>query len=497
MIIVKIMGGFASQVYKFFFGAKLAECLQTELVLDVSDYYDGYFRPYTLNLLNIPTFRTVCTREIEKKYPELIKIRNSIDMENMISNKYKGDYYIFREEPDYADFFWSHPEFEVDINTPYIKTLALKEPSPFVEAFVSAMENKASVALHIRRGDFVTLGQEGKISYYRAAIAWFYEQNPQTEFYFFSNDLPWVKEQFGFNNRFHYVHAQDEKKGDIEELFCMSYCNYRILSNYSGYGLLANTLSAVRNPNGYALIEEKKSNEYEYKGIEGSIKYFSQEQIKEYDLKYRDIKWEKCEDISARQQELNISKPKKEVDKEGEIYIITCERYSKWFRRGMFEIAVRLAENGYEVKYINLNDCLNQQQITTQAACNMDGLEYGFDIIVGNLEQVGQLVQENGNAMIVCDCEVPFSYTGQIILIKSRKADQCQKKWSMTLVRRDIKAGIKYIFGRKHDAQNMITLLDQYWEDTLMQDGNSNEDITVIFERVYKEIVEKIIREKE
>lgn len=499
MIIIKIMGGFASQVYKFFLGAKLAEYLHTELLLDVSDYYDGYFRPYNLHLLEIPVFQTICTREIEKKYPHLIMVRNSDDMERMIAGRRKGDYYIFREETDYAAFFWRHPEFEVDAATPYIKTLNLKKPSKFIESFVKEITQHTSVAVHIRRGDFVTLGQESKSTYFRAAIAWFYERNPKTQFYFFSNDLEWVKEQFGFNRQFHYVHAQDEKTGDIEELFCMSYCNYRILSSYSSYGLLANTLAAVQNEDSFALLEEKKSGEYEYKGIEGSIQYLSKEQIKEYDLRYNDILWE-IQGENLNQLESSVKFFQRETIRIGEqVFVITCERYSKWFRRGMFEIAVRLAEKGYKVKYINLWNCLGQHEIEAEAACNMDGEEYGFDIVRGSLGEIELLMKKAKSITVLCDCKLPFSSEGKMILIKlhSHKADLCQKKWVRALWKKNVISGIRYVLRKESGQQHVVTRLNRYWEEVLMQTGKSDDDVLAIFNQVYESVVKEIIENEE
>ena len=494
MIIIKIMGGFASQVYKFFWGAKLAEYLQTELILDISDYYDGYFRPYNLHLLNLPVFQTVCTREIEKKYPHLIMVRNSGDMEKMLSRK-RGNYYIFREETDYAEFFWRHPEFEVDADSPYIKTLDLKISSLFMKKFKNDIKQYTSVAVHIRRGDFVTLGQESKIAYFYAAVAWFYERNPKTQFYFFSNDLEWVKEQFGSNSQFHYVHAQDEKAGDIEELFCMSYCNYRILSSYSSYGLLANTFAAVRSKSSFALLEEKKDGEYEYKGIEGSLQYLSEKQIDEYNLKYHEICWKEQEGNLKLQERKVEPLQEKAMNRKEKFFVVTCERYSKWFRRGMFEIAVRLARKGYEANYINLHDCLKKEKIEIEAACNMDGKEYGFNIVRGNLKQIEKLVKKAQNIAVVSDCMLPFSSEGKFELIKlqSHKAEQCQKKWTRELFKISVIDGIRYVVRKEQEGQYVITQLDRYWEDTLMKNGKSDMDVTAIFEQIYGKVVEEII----
>ena len=494
MIIIKIMGGFASHVCKLFFGAKLAEYLQMELMLDISDYYDGYFRPYNLHLLNIPVFQTVCTREIEKKYSHLIMVRNSDDMENMIKFRRKGNYYIFREETDYAVFFERHPEFEVDAATPYIKTLHLKTSSLFIKEFMNKIAQHTSVAVHIRRGDFVTLGQESKIAYFCAAIAWFYERNPKTQFYFFSNDLEWVKTQFGFNGQFHYVHAQDKKIGDIEDFFCISYCNYRILSSYSSYGLLANTFAAVRSADSFALLEEKKDGGYEYKGIEGSLQYLSKKQIKEYDLKYHDICWRK-EDRNSKMQEREVDPLQgKVISRKEKFFVVTCERYSKWFRRGMFEIAVRLAGKGYEVSYINLHDCLEKKEIEVEKACNMDGEEYGFDIIRGGIGQIEQLVGKEQDTGLICDCKLPFGHGGYITFMESHKAKLCQKKWAWALLKNNFKGGLRYVLEKEQEGQCTITLLDDYWENMLMKSGNSNEDATAMFEQIYDKTVGEIIK---
>ena len=43
MVIIKILGGLASQIGKYSFGYGIAKGLNTELVLDISDYLNGYF----------------------------------------------------------------------------------------------------------------------------------------------------------------------------------------------------------------------------------------------------------------------------------------------------------------------------------------------------------------------------------------------------------------------------------------------------------------------
>lgn len=50
------------------------------------------------------------------------------------------------------------------------------------------------MAVHVRRGDFVTLGWQDDVNFYYAAIEFIKDSHPDAEFYFFSNDLSWTKQ---------------------------------------------------------------------------------------------------------------------------------------------------------------------------------------------------------------------------------------------------------------------------------------------------------------
>ena len=67
----------------------------------------------------------------------------------------------------------------------------------------------------------------------------------------------------------------------MEELFCLSYCKYRILSSISGYGQLANVLSFFEDKFGYALMKEAETEQYDYKGVEGRIRYLDKKSVRE------------------------------------------------------------------------------------------------------------------------------------------------------------------------------------------------------------------------
>jgi len=53
---MKIMGGFASQFTKYMLGYLIAQWNHAELILDLSDYFNGYFRPLLYGLAKLPCY---------------------------------------------------------------------------------------------------------------------------------------------------------------------------------------------------------------------------------------------------------------------------------------------------------------------------------------------------------------------------------------------------------------------------------------------------------
>ena len=255
MIIIKIMGGFASQLNKYIFGYNIAEFLGAELGLDISDYYRGYFRPLSLCYLALPDCKVFTSGIKKKDFKRLKYVRNNNDFADMLINySNKNDYYIDREETDFADALKEHQNLLVNVQSSLIRNLNFRVKTVFLDYFRKEIKGKISVAVHVRRGDFVTLGWQDDVNFYYAAIEFIKDSHPDAEFYFFSNDLSWTKQAFGYDLRYHYINSYDGNLGDVEELFCISECNFRILSQYSSYGLLANIIAGSHRQNGFAVI---------------------------------------------------------------------------------------------------------------------------------------------------------------------------------------------------------------------------------------------------
>lgn len=88
-----------------------------------------------------------------------------------------------------------------------------------------------SVAIHVRRGDFVRLGKTMPSAYYHQAKSILENRLDNPIFFVFSDDYQWVKENINWSDtRVFYI---DEicKLEDYEQLFLMSRCRGQITSN--------------------------------------------------------------------------------------------------------------------------------------------------------------------------------------------------------------------------------------------------------------------------
>ena len=416
MIIIKIMGGFASQLKKFIMGYSLAKYKKTELILDLSDYAKGYFRPYQLCHLDLPKCKIFLDENYLKEL-QIIKIRDSNGMQKMLSGN--GNYLIDRELDCYEDFVKEHKEFFINIHSPLIDTIKLKEESSFLQTFKKRIKGNLSTAVHIRRGDFVKLGWNDESIFYKAAIMKLREENPEMKFFFFSNDLQWAQDTFGMDEKFYYVNSLKGSYGDLEEFFCMSLCDYRILSQQSGYSIIANLISYHNGSQGYAVMQTHgESISPHFSEQYGNICYMGRSEIDKYSKAFirsgigkvqfskngreyvsldeigMDIKgidkhdiveliWQRYEEYKAGAEKSlmyeclvkleGILGSDKRLCKEWiqwynlsyqgrRILIVSQEYKNQWWIRGMFAVGLIAARIGAEVRYINLHDCIEKKK---------------------------------------------------------------------------------------------------------------------------------------
>ncbi len=251
MITLKILGGLGNQLSAFACGYSIAKSLKEELVLDVADYYNGYTHSYALDALNIPVCRKLTYTHASEKMltPDVIpaQLKKTLDIIVDESDGIKTREALMKRinkgQNIYLNGYWGNDDFfsgdEDDIRLMFTP---LKKSEGYC-LFLDTIRGQCSVAVHMRRTDFVALGNTCSDDYYRAAIAHVQSTYPDAVFYFFSDDIDYAKEHFGNQENFRYIKIFGGMDANLDEFFCISACNHRILHKGSSFSDWASFLN--------------------------------------------------------------------------------------------------------------------------------------------------------------------------------------------------------------------------------------------------------------
>ena len=108
----------------------------------------------------------------------------------------------------------------------------IKVVAPLSESnkqYLRQIQESNSVGVHIRRGDYVTLGLIAcNIKYYEGCIKKMNEMEKDAVFFVFSDDIPWVRENLHVDAKLVYVDNNNPSPEDMRLLYS---CNHFIMSN--------------------------------------------------------------------------------------------------------------------------------------------------------------------------------------------------------------------------------------------------------------------------
>jgi hypothetical protein len=259
MVTVYLIGGIGNQLFQYAAGFSLSQKLNVSLKLDKSYYkeqhYEGdkltefYHIPYYANILE-NTFEISAQEATED---EINPFRHSIPKKMIERLKPYYRRKIFREQGFFYDsnFFtagknvllkgnWQSEKYFNHVAGLLKKEFSFKKRIKETNILLSEQTNASqSVGVHIRRRDYVNhpvtswfLGALD-INYYKTAIQYMKSNLPGPHyFYFFSDDMEWVKENFTFVQNKIFI-DQTHKLSDTDELYLMSQCRHNIIANSS------------------------------------------------------------------------------------------------------------------------------------------------------------------------------------------------------------------------------------------------------------------------
>lgn len=137
-----------------------------------------------------------------------------------------------------------------------------------LKKLVQDIENKNAVAVHVRRGDYLDVSKMyGGIcteGYYQKAMNIIRCKVEKPFFYFFSDDIRWVKDNFHDENVIYMEPKMFEDYHDWYDMYLMSICKHNIIANssFSWWGAWLN-----RNKNRIVIAPKKWVNSDSMKDI--------------------------------------------------------------------------------------------------------------------------------------------------------------------------------------------------------------------------------------
>lgn len=254
MIVVRIKGGLGNQLFQYAAAYALAKRLKQPLKLDMSFYPEQSLRSFKLSLLKVECEDIAQECDV----PTLIRLINNRYLNRIIrglnlrvipvSKNYK---YCVETRSRVNEWFFEIVEKNIFIEGYFQSEKYFKEYrddflSQFTQKYIPDVQYKAalyhiqnsnSVAVHVRRGDFLKaqynnnphhylLGEK----YYKNAIEYIESHISNPKYYWFSDDIDWVKRNFGEQRNFHFISLKSNH-GDIDELLLMSKCKHIIAAN--------------------------------------------------------------------------------------------------------------------------------------------------------------------------------------------------------------------------------------------------------------------------
>ena len=252
MVTIRIKGGLGNQLFQYAAGYALAKRMNQKLKLDSSFFPQQTLRGFKLGYLNVtfgdavehqsglvkastnqylnPTLRKANVRALPcgKQTKYLLETRSDIVPE----------FFTISAPNIYLDGYYQSEKYFREYKADLIKQFTPNYPSEAeYESVLAEIQGREAVAVHVRRGDFLSaqndpnpnhylLGEQ----YYHNALKYVTEHLENPVLFWFSDDIDWVKKNFGEKENFRFV-SLHTKHADIDEMMLMKNCKHIIAAN--------------------------------------------------------------------------------------------------------------------------------------------------------------------------------------------------------------------------------------------------------------------------
>ena len=244
-ITVRLLGGIGNQMFQYAAAWSLAQRQGSQLLLDIVDFSDFDDRNYDLHVFPNVT-ESFCSVEQHKMLISkslLAKSLRAIKKSKVYNEPHHHldpDFFSL-SAPIYLNGYFQSESYFIKYADEIRNKFKWDENrlSSTTRSYYSKLKQGMAISVHFRRGDYVNDQKTNDVhgtcdlAYYRNAIAMVTNRFPDSHFFVFSDDIPWVKSVKVFERLEHTYVDKSEDMHDSEEMFLMSQCEHNIVANSS------------------------------------------------------------------------------------------------------------------------------------------------------------------------------------------------------------------------------------------------------------------------
>jgi hypothetical protein len=228
-VTARLKGGLGNQLFQYAAGKALACQLGSSFFIDTQ----FYLKSKSNRKLKLPD---IGINAATSNYSKNLRITNKISSQllpssinrniNYLNEPADYGYHAFSCYPAqhvYLDGYWQSEQYFSDIRQELLSEIDLSKIE--IAADAVAFPSETTVAIHVRRGDFINSNssQALSIDYVQRAML---EFGNNVDFMFFSDDINWCKDNFKGDNL-----AFANNQSDLQDLKQMSEATHNIIAN--------------------------------------------------------------------------------------------------------------------------------------------------------------------------------------------------------------------------------------------------------------------------
>ncbi|HUP77830.1 MAG TPA: alpha-1,2-fucosyltransferase [Pirellula sp.] len=256
MFVSRIEGGLGNQLFQLAFGMQLSAIHGTELLLDFTSFANKPLHGLQLDRFAIEATeltervsQIIPTRYQSHKPSNRLRSFLTIGQLRLVRERPFGFHQSYMKTPDgcYLVGYWQSERFFMGVREEVKRQFRPRAPLSYQsECLREKMLNCSSIAVHLRRGDYLNQSADSAIlnlerDYYLHSVGDRLAERSGAKVFVFSNEINWCRRNLDFGCPTHFVEHNNAMAG-YEDLWLMTAADCVVMANstFSWWGAYLN-----------------------------------------------------------------------------------------------------------------------------------------------------------------------------------------------------------------------------------------------------------------